>query len=214
MKIKEIYPNLFLFTFPNKFELSSTFFRLQEFYESPIKKLKGKYFTYEQAISCYAYDKKEYPDFTYFDDWDGFNVPGIAIKRFIKLFNGDLTEKELTLLSNIPKTNKKFYFIGAIQDDEDILKHEIAHGLYYLNKEYKDKVDILIKILPTKIKNQIKDILLEEGYCKTVIQDETNAYLSTDVLPGMVTFLDYMLYWNIIRKFKVLFETYFKEIKK
>ena len=41
MKIKEIYhPNLFLYTFPNQYELASTFIRLQEFYESPYKQIR------------------------------------------------------------------------------------------------------------------------------------------------------------------------------
>lgn len=217
MTSKEIYPNLFLLTFPNQFELCSTFFRLQEFYESPINKLRGKYFTMEQAISYYAYDKKEYPEFTYFSDWDGFNVPGKIIKEFIQKFNGDLTDKELQLLENIPKKRNKFYFIGVLEEDmktkDDIVKHEIAHGLYYLNKDYNKEMNKLFKNLSNKIKNQIKKCLLKEGYCRKVIADETCAYLATGILPGMLTFLDYGLYWNKIKVFKNTFEKYYKGIK-
>jgi len=213
MKVKEICPNLILFIFPNQFELCSTFFRLQEFYESPISKLRGKYFTFEKAISYYAYDQKEFPEFTYFSDWNGFNVPGIAIKEFLKKFNGDLTEKELQLLEHIPKKRKKFYFIGSIVDEEDTLQHEIAHGLYYLNKEYQLKMNKLFKALPQKIKKQIKECLLSEGYCRKVVKDETHAYLATGVMKGMLTFLDYGLHWYKIKAFKDVFEKYYKEIK-
>ena len=85
MKCKEIYPNLFLFTFPNQYELASTFIRLQEFYESPYKEIKGQYFTLEKYMDRYAKDQED-NKFTYFEDWNGFNVPGNIVLKFVLFY--------------------------------------------------------------------------------------------------------------------------------
>ncbi len=110
MKVKPIYPNLYLYTFPNQYELASTFIRLQEFYESPYKEIKGKYFTSENFMDLYAKDQKD-NKFTYFDDWNGFNIPGDIVLKFAQLFQNDLTKKEKKLLCKFMKTtiHQKFY---------------------------------------------------------------------------------------------------------
>lgn len=213
MKVKEIYKGLYLYTFPNQFELCSTFFRLQEFYESPIKQIRGKYFTYEDAITYYAYDQKENPEFTYFSDWAGFNVPGNVVDRFYFLFGQDMTNKEKQLLDDIDYTQeKKFYLIGIVEGDEETIKHEIAHGLYYLNRKYKKEMNKLIKELPKRLKDRVKKELLKLGYCKQVVKDETQAYFSTGIRRGMVSVLDYIIYFGKIRAFKKTFKKYYEEI--
>jgi hypothetical protein len=61
------------------------------------------------------------------------------------------------------------------------MDHEIAHGLYYTNPEYKLKVDEIIKTIPTKTYNYLKKELVKMGYVdiKSIIDDEIQAYLST-----------------------------------
>lgn len=211
MKIKEIYPGLFLYTFPNQFELCSTFFRLQEFYESPIKQVRGKFFTYEDAISYYAYDQKENPEFTYFSDWAGFNVPGHIVNKFDELFGKDVTPKEVSLLTETEE-KKKYYLIGVVEGEEDTMKHEIAHGLYYLNRKYKKEMNKLIKALPQSMVDSIREELLDLGYCKQVVKDETHAYLATGIRWGMVSIINYMIHYRLIGKFKKTFEKYYQEI--
>ena len=217
MKVKEIYPGLYLYIFENQFDMCFTFFRLQEFYESPIKELRGKYFTYEQAIEEYAYyDKEDDPEFTYFADWGGFNVPGKVVNKFEKLFKKDYTDKEIALLSAInvkldPEYDK-YYLIATEEGEEVTLRHEIGHGLYYLNKKYRKEMNDLIKELPQRMKNRIKSRLLEEGYCGQVVKDETHAYLATGTLKGMVAWYDYIIHFWLLRKFKLTFKKYYKEI--
>ena len=212
MKIKEIYKGLYLFTFPNQFELTSHFFRLQEFYESPIKQVKGKYFSYEDAITYYAYHDKDEPQFTYFEDWAGFNVPGHIVDKFVSIFQDTITDKELTLLDSIPDDYKKYYVIGVEEGEEDTMKHEIAHGLYYLNRKYRKEMNELYDKLPNSIKESVKKELLRIGYCKQVVKDETQAYLSTGIREGMISLLNRILYINKIRKFKKIFKKYYKEL--
>ncbi|MHA1757230.1 MAG: hypothetical protein ACTSVV_10705 [Promethearchaeota archaeon] len=215
MQVKEIYKGLYLYTFPNQFELCSHFFRLQEFYESPIKQVRGKYFTLEDAITYYAYDQKEEPKFTYFEDWAGFNVPGNIVNNFYRIFRTTLTNKERALFDEIifEKEHEDFYLIGVIEGEEETMKHEVAHGFYYLNKAYKKEMNKLIKELPQRMKDRIKKELLSLGYCKQVVKDETQAYLATGIREGMVSIIDYTLYWNLIKKFEKVFKKYYAKIK-
>lgn len=214
MQVKEIYKGLYLFTFPNQFELTSHFFRLQEFYESPIKKIKRKYFSYEDAISLYAYYDKENPKFTYFSDWSGFNVPGHIVDKFVNTFTDKMTDKELTITStDLIDTKKKYYIIGVYEKDEgDALEHEIAHGLYYLNRKYKREMGKAYRALPERIRKHIKKELLKIGYCYSVVQDETHAYLATGARRGMLMPWDYILNWKQIRAFRKIFKKYISKV--
>jgi hypothetical protein len=76
-------------------------------------------------------------------------------------------------------TGGKFYLIGALKGHTDVIKHEIAHGMFYLNPEYKDKMSKLVAELSSKSRNHIFKRLKEMGYTKEVFIDETQAYLST-----------------------------------
>jgi hypothetical protein len=216
MKVKQIYPGIYLYIFPNQFDLCSTFFRLQEFYESPIKKIRGKYFTYEQAIDAYAYldlERKETPEFTYFEDWNGFNVPGDVVLNFNFLFQ-DITKKEEKILNKIDYSKAEdFYILGVVKGDEETIQHEIAHAFYYLNKEYKKEMNNLLKQMPKRMRKRIEKELLSIGYCKQVLKDEIQAYLSTEIREGMISIIDYTMYWHYLQKFKKTFKKYYKEIK-
>ncbi len=217
MKVKEIYPDLFLYTFPNEYELASTFFRLQEFYESPNRAIRKKYFTYEQAIDAYTYldlkDKKK-AKFTYFDDWNGFNVPGDVIDSFYATFELNFTDKEFKLINKLRNTiADNFYIIGVVEKDKSTMKHEVAHGLYYLNKEYKKEMNKLLKRMPKGMKKMAKKYLLSIGYCNAVIKDELHAYFSTGIRRGMICIWHHIVYQSYIRKFKKVFKKYSKDIK-
>jgi hypothetical protein len=191
---KEVYPNIFSLRFNNQYETCSTFLRLQEFYESPFKEIKGHVFTLETYMDRYAKDKG---NFTYTSDWGGFNVPGHIVQKFFKDYR-DASEPFLNkeyylheILEDQIYGDKKFYVIGHYEKDnlpdwtkeEDFhstLAHELAHGLFYLNPKYKKTCLSLIEALPEKIKSKMSDKLLNTGgYCKAVLKDEFQAYLST-----------------------------------
>ena len=82
MRLKQVYPGLYFLKFPNQYEL--TMIRLQEFYESPYKNIRGKHFTLEQYMDAYA---KHKGNFTYCSDWNGFNIPSIVIQDFFIIFH-------------------------------------------------------------------------------------------------------------------------------
>lgn len=193
MKTKKLRDDIVLVTFPDKFELCFTFFRIQEFYESPNRKLRAKYFDYETAIAEYVKTSCKDRDnrvFTYFSDWSGFNIPGEVVDRFAFLFGtkADLTRRESELLLKVHTrvNTKRFYLIGAIEGEEDVIKHELAHAFYYLSKEYRDEMKSLIDRDNPMIKDVCKH-LLSIGYCKEVLDDEIQAYLGTGIRENMIS---------------------------
>ena len=84
--------------------------------------------------------------------------------------------------------------------------------MYYLNKEYRLKINTLLKELPEKIKNRTKEWLLIKGYCRAVVEDETCACFATGISSGMLTKTDQRIHKNKINKFKKIFEKYYMEI--
>jgi hypothetical protein len=184
-KLKKIYPGIYLCTIKDQYDLSMTFCRVQEFYESPYKEIRGKYFKLLDLMDTYVKRRKEHV-FLYPEHWCGFNIPGNVIKDLY--YNDehqivDINEYDLAVMDMNDtieeKTHKPYYLIASGEDELSTVYHEVCHGLYSLDKDYKKKTDKLIsKIIPTAYK-KISKVLLELGYCKAVIKDEVQAYLTT-----------------------------------
>lgn len=182
IKIKVYNNNIIHVNMETQYDLTSTFFRIQEFYESP--KFRGKYFEIMEYMDWYASTNNN--EFTYFKDWAGFNIPSTVFEKFFVKFK-DLTFKEIKLYSHIQKyiKTKKYYIIGTYGENNiDTIKHELSHAFFYLNKEYKNKT---LKILNSASKKEKKEIekekkeLLNKGYTKKVLDDEIIAYASTSL---------------------------------
>lgn len=183
IKITEPYSNLYHFEFENQYELTSTFLRLQEFYESPFKECRGKFFTLEDYMDLYA-ASRVHKNFTYYTDWSGFNVPGTVVVNFFRTY-GDhvLSKKERKLaeviFNNIDITGP-FYIIATYKNDEKTTQdHEIAHGLYHLNESYREEMDLNVKDLKGSERKKFTDFLRKAGYTKEVFDDEIQAYAAT-----------------------------------
>jgi hypothetical protein len=85
MNIKhKILPyNIHLLVFDNQYDLASTFLRFQEHYESP--EFAGKVFTLDEYKNWYInHSPRASKDgvFTYYEDWNGFNIPSKILKPF------------------------------------------------------------------------------------------------------------------------------------
>jgi len=112
MKIghKALAKNIHLLTFENQFDITSTLLRFQEHYESP--KFKGQFFTLEEFKEWYIKNSPkgiETGEFTYYSDWNGFNIPSYVLRPFYENKFKNLSEAEKNIL-NIFK-NKKNLFI-------------------------------------------------------------------------------------------------------
>jgi hypothetical protein len=158
---------IYLLRFKNQYQLTSTFLRIQEHYESP--RFHGQVFTLEEYIDWYV---KRYGAFTYYKDWAGFNVPSKALKAFYDGQFAPSTKKEQRLLQLFKELRNPFYIIGIYKKGD--LKHEIAHALYFVDSEYKKAVRKAVRPFNTSV---LKRQLAKAGYARHVIADEVQAHL-------------------------------------
>jgi hypothetical protein len=191
-------PGVIHFKAETQYEISSTFMRLQEFYESPYG-VRGQFFTLEEYMDTYA-AKHKTKNFSYTSDWAGFNVPGHIVDNFFEAFWGDLLDKEIDfynlLMENYESENGshngKYYIIGSYTSSfqNDVLRHEQCHALWYMYPKFKRQSQALIKPLPKALRKALDDHLTGWGYHKSVLEDETNAYLSTSSMVEIDEYLE------------------------
>ena len=155
--------------------------------------------------------------FSYPIDWVGYNIPSNVLIESYNLFKNtgsfydEIMGQIIDFCENKSKTengvNNKWYILGVDKINSKVLKHEIAHGYYYTNLEYREKMDTHI----SKIKETdflfFKDSLINIGYRddKTIIYDEIQAYMVSYKLSS----------WNdsLYKKYKKNFIQTFSEQK-
>ena len=179
--IDEPLPRIFHARFKSQRPLCSTFMRIQEYYESPNPKFRGHYFTKDEYAQWYAELRGS---FSYYEDWGGFNVPGNIVRDFHEGKFDPLSAREKHLLETLLSYenslfNKPFYLIGTCGRAVDVA-HEVAHGLWYLSKDYKNRMMKQLDLLPAAFKKRFFKSLGEGGYCQEVLLDELQAYIITD----------------------------------
>ncbi|MGV8169138.1 MAG: ABC transporter ATP-binding protein [Candidatus Nanoarchaeia archaeon] len=180
MKLKEIMPGIYHVQFKTQYEQNSTLLRFQEHYESP--RFKGKIFTLKEFREWYIKNTVlgKRHGFNYYSYWLGFNFPSTNLKPFLEGKFDPLSKKEKQFLETINKINKKRFYIMTTFSGAKVRidHHEIAHGLFYINKEYKKQVLLVLKKLSSKERQTLEKYLAKEmGYHEEVIEDEMQAYL-------------------------------------
>ena len=183
-EIKEVRDRVFAVIMEDDYARPMTFLRVQEYYESPNPEFRGKHFNIWDFIEWYSREHRG--AFTYAFDWSGFNIPlPIAWECYEgkdkptkKMYDSvrsmpdswkskwDETMKDIVWLVQSKMFNKKnkrdmnAYIIGAKDMEGDTFQHEVAHGLYYTNKEYKQLVDEITESIPLdtylKLRNKMK----------------------------------------------------------
>ena len=144
-EVKEVFPKIFCVTVDDNYDRAMLFCRYQEFYESPTKEFRGKYFSWPKYMKYYK-DHWKKDTFTYPIDWSGYNIPSHIVEGGIDTFNKE-TEYDVIMndiyyfCENYPlrynKPRTDWYLIGASSKDLRTMDHEIAHGLYFTNKAQK-----------------------------------------------------------------------------
>ena len=153
-------------------ELGETFIRFQEYYESNNPIFKNRIFTLGQVKQWYS--EKDGFD-SYSDYWVGFNLPSVALQPFRSNLFDPLTDYEKELLDALKYRQDDFYIIGA--QTKSVLRHELSHALYGHSEQYKTEIDAFIKKNKARFRKTQKYIL-DKGYCKEVLNDETQAYVT------------------------------------
>ena len=175
--LKETYPNIFTVIVENNYDRAMLFCRIQEYYESQNKKFKNKKFSFWDYHEWYS--KKNKNSFSYPADWSGFNFPlEIALK--CQKINKPETPYDILMNKTLNKIKKKnSYIIGVKSLNCLTYKHELCHGFYYTNPDYKEKMQETTKNLDKDSYKNLKFNLLKLGYHNSVIDDEIQAYLAT-----------------------------------
>lgn len=158
---------IFLVRFETRYELASTFLRIQEHYES--SRFRNRVFSLEEYMDWYA---AEFGAFTYYQDWSGFNVPSSAFDAFFDGKFDPLLEKEERLLRLFAREHTPYYVIGIA--DEIDLKHELAHALFHTRPGYRKAVLAAMRDYDT---SALRRRLARMGYHRSVLVDEAHAYL-------------------------------------
>lgn len=153
-------------------ELGETFIRFQEYYESNNPLFKNRIFTLGQVKQWYS--EKDGFD-SYSDYWVGFNLPSVALQPFRSNLFDPLTDYEKELLDALKYRQDDFYIIGA--QTKSVLRHELSHALYGHSEQYRTEIDAFIKKNKARFRKTQKYIL-DKGYCKEVLNDETQAYVT------------------------------------
>ncbi len=197
-KVKEIKPFIYCVQIDDDYDRAMLFCRYQEFYESPYKKFRGKPFGWMEYMRHYKTSWKK-DVFTYPEDWAGYNIPSNVLQQAHSIFCRD-TEYDLIMndiywycaKDSMEKNDGKqadWYLIGASGKDLKTMDHEISHGLYYTNKEYKKQVTKLINNIKPNHYQKLKKKLIKMGYVndKKILDDEIHAFMSTGLYKGMDT---------------------------
>jgi hypothetical protein len=218
-EVREIAPNIFGVVVKDRYQRGMLFCRYQEFYESPYKEIRGKHFTLEQYMDLYRTKNKKH-SFTYPSDWSGYNIPSKTLWKALDVFSKSERREYDEIMSSIihscenyplrfdkPRV-KRWYLLGADSFDSSTMDHEISHGLYYTNKEYRKNCDSLISEIKKGDYNKMKKQLIKIGYAddSKIIDDEIQAYMST----GLISVFD----TNSLKKYTKGFEKNFKSYRK
>lgn len=155
--------------------LAMAFIRIQEFYESPDATVRGGHNTLEDLIDRELQEKGEW---TYLDNWGGFNVPGHVWNHFFSRYP-DVRPKEDAMRRELGRAAPAdlFYVVGSPADEPvSTMEHEFRHGLWYLYDGYRRPMIELMRRYPTA---GLRKQILKLGYHPSVIDDEVQAYVLT-----------------------------------
>ena len=185
IKLFEVYPKIFALVIKDDKLRSRVFLRYQEFYESDSDSFRGKSFKWNDYIKFYK-EKTKRDYFSYHEDFAGYNVPCDTIEA-CKAKIPDLNIYDMIMFS-VTDTIKKlvggspYYLIGIDQDNGDdpsLIFHEVAHGLWFSDPNYKNKMTDQINSMDPKVKDKMLDKIKGYGYGDNVYMDELQAYMST-----------------------------------
>jgi len=88
-----------------------------------------------------------------------------------------LSEKERRLLELFKNEREPYYIIGVHKANKNLnglLKHEVAHGLFYTDKNYRCEIlEVLKNFDVERIKEELRSTA---GYHEQVLVDEVHAY--------------------------------------
>lgn len=190
----QVRPQIYLLETDSKYDIAMTFWRSQEFYESPNTNFRGKNFSLLEYMDWYAKTCSGIESFSYSNDYIGYNVPGEVIMKCYTV-NEERTPYDKFMLSIVrdiffDQDGGKFYLIGAHKGDSKTINHELAHAFFYVDNEYREHTTQLVNDIPSK-KDIFTTLTDEFLYDKSVLVDETQAFMSTGLVSTLRPYKQY-----------------------
>jgi len=180
MSVNEILPSVYRVHAESRMVLGSTFLRFQEYYECPSNRFRHSCFTFQEYKDWYRGSARDLGGgFNYYLIWPGFNIPSWVVRDMRQGHIGKpLRPQEQALLALLPD-DQDFYVIGTCEKDTSTLHHEMAHGLFTTNAEYRAAVKAALARLPQRRYNACRRVLLGMGYVDdpVILEDEMQAYM-------------------------------------
>lgn len=177
-KIKKLTSKIIHINYPSQEEMNKACIRVNTYIENP--KYKGKIFTLGQVREYYT-EKQGF--FSYYKRVYGTNLSREALEPFIKGTFDPLSKEELELIEPFRYRMDNFFLLVTFEENsmenKATFMHELAHGLFYTDKEYKNQS---IKII-NRYRKDLKPIfayLKKTGYHKDTWIDEAQAFVSAD----------------------------------
>lgn len=182
-ELTEPYKDIFIASFYSSYQLGMSFVRMQEFYESPYKEIRGKYFTLENFMDIYHlyFNTKS---FDYHTRFKGYNFNGFNLLNFIRVFRRSekyFREKERHLINAIfhftdYKKLERQYLIGCLKEDENVIEHELSHALYSLDPIYREQSKEIVNRMSSEFREKVRNNLKKSMYSELMFEDEIIAY--------------------------------------
>jgi len=164
----------------DQYDRAMLFCRTQEFYESPCRKFRGQKFSIWDYLKWYS---RKNGSFSYTKDFVGFNMPLIIAKKCYEL--NELETPYDKIMNDIVDryfvNGEKKYLIGTDSLNNSIFDHEMCHAMYYVDEEYKSRMDEITDSISEKNRKRMKKNLAGMGYCLSVFKDEVQAYMATEI---------------------------------
>ena len=180
--LQEVKPNVFVVLLEDNYNLPMLFCRVQEFYESPNEDFRGKKFSIWEYMEWYSKNGKG--SFTYPSDWAGFNIPYPVLRDCMELHfpNKEFESPYDKTMYEIYETLKErgvenMYILGTQKNEGDTFNHEVCHGLFFTNPEYREEALSFVESINENVMESFRKNLLDIGYTESVVKDEVQAYL-------------------------------------
>ena len=174
--------------FKDAIPMTMMFMRFQEYGEG-IPKIRDKDPVTEGDVLYHYY--KRFGTIYYTAGYAGFNIRGDLFNEWkAKRGNIPYNKLEQELVDEVNNTfgaqfdrGNHFYIIAYVKDDKATKKHELLHALYYLNADYRYKVnEILDSVSTKKAKKYLQSLDYTFGgkHGQWVLYDEIQAYVLSD----------------------------------
>lgn len=183
IKTTEQIRNLIHLNFDSQQNMNLSFLRPTEYNEN--YHFKGRVFSLQDYIDWEISIQNK---FDYLSRIQGINMPATVLTLFYNGTFNPTSVMENRLLETVKPFKSRIndiYLIGTFGRRTRVHRHEEAHGLYYIDQEYKESADKIVSSMKLKDRRKLEKMLEKEYYDSSVWQDEIQAYLVEEEYPSI-----------------------------